>query len=80
MRTKNNDPIKKKPTRVMTPEQAKAAKSAYEAQTGTKYVGKVTSAKAAPTRFSSVAEKNAWFKKNAPDRASKAPAPAKKKK
>jgi|AACY02.14.fsa_nt_gi hypothetical protein len=60
-----------KPTGKMTAEQVKARKSAYEAQTGTKYVGKVTSTKAAPKKFSSVAEKNAWFAKNAPARASK---------
>jgi hypothetical protein len=70
--TKNTTkPAAKKVTGKMTAEQVKAIKAAYEAQTGTKYVGKATSTKAAPKKFSSVAEKNEWFAKNAPDRASK---------
>jgi hypothetical protein len=61
-----------KPMGVMTAEQAKGAKASYEATTGKKYVPKTpTSAKAAPSSFKSKAEKDAWFAKNAPDRASK---------
>jgi hypothetical protein len=71
MRTKNNDPIKKKPTRVMTPEQAKAAKASYKATTGMEYKPKAKTSTVAPRQFGSAAEKKAWFAKNAPERMNK---------
>lgn len=69
---KKNDEKKVKPTGVMTAEQAKGAKASYKATTGMEYKPKATtSAKPAPKTFKSNAEKEAWFAKNAPNRASK---------
>lgn len=72
MRTKNNDPgKKKKATNVVTEKQVKALKASYKATTGMEYKPKATTTKAAPRTFKSNAEKEAWFAKNAPDRAKK---------
>ena len=81
MRKTNNDPSKKKATGVMTEKQVKGAKASYKATTGMEYKPKAaTTTKAAPRTFKSNAEKEAWFAKNASERASKAPARASKKK
>jgi hypothetical protein len=71
MRKTNNDPSKKKATGVMTEKQVKGAKASYKATTGMDYKPKATTTKAAPRTFKSNAEKEAWFAKNAPERAKK---------
>lgn len=70
MKKTNNNPSKKKATGVMTEKQVKGAKASYKATTGMEYKPKAA-AKQAPMKFKSNAEKDAWFAKNAPERAKK---------
>lgn len=69
---KKGTPVNERTTGVMTAEQAKARKQAYQSQTGMKYVPKsANNPVAAPKRFASEADKQAWFAKNAPERMTK---------